>query len=465
MKENPFAKRSEHPALALKVPPNSVEAEQSVIGSILLSNNAWEKVADLLVPTDFYRPEHRVLYESICELAEKNQPFDAVTLSDWLKNKGILDQVGGLAYIGILVKETPSAANVRAYAELVHERSVMRRLAEAGNAIADRAYVPEGMSAPEMLDEAESHLHSIRDEYSHKDKRSIKMRDHVASAFEKIDQLYHGKNPITGVPTGYAEFDKMTAGLQPSDLVVIAGRPSMGKTSFAMNLAEHAAIKYKIPTLVFSMEMSSQSLAMRMISSLGRIDQHRVRTGALDEQDWPRLVSAMEILSNTQLLIDDTGALTPMELRARARRAQKDHKIGIIVIDYLQLMRGSGRTENRVQEISDITRSLKALAKELNVPVLALSQLNRSLEQRPNKRPIMSDLRDSGTIEQDADLVVFIYRDDVYNENSPDKGVAEIIIGKQRNGPTGTVRLNFLGKYTRFENCTTIARPAFNTEH
>lgn len=440
---------------ALKIPPHSIEAEQSVLGGILLSNAAWEKVADLITEEDFYRKDHRLIYRAICALAEKDMPFDAVTVAEWLDRNGTLDKVGGLAYLGGLVKDTPSAANVRAYAELVRERSVMRQLVDAGTDIANSGYHPQGRGSAQLLDEADKALFAIASQNKRGRSAGVQIGEHVGAAIKHIEQLYHSKNPITGVSSGFVDFDRMTSGLQRSDLIVVAGRPSMGKTSFAMNLAEHAAIGHKVPVAVFSMEMSGESLAMRMMSSLGRIDQHKVRTGRLEEEDWPRLTSSMSMLSEAPMFIDDTGALSPTELRARARRLDREHKLGLIVVDYLQLMQtGGGRSENRTAEISEISRSLKALAKELNVPVIALSQLNRSLEQRPNKRPIMSDLRESGAIEQDADLIVFIYRDEVYNEDSADKGTAEIIIGKQRNGPIGTIKLTFLGKYTRFENFT-----------
>jgi replicative DNA helicase len=440
---------------ALKVPPYSIEAEQAVLGSILLSNEAWEKIADVISEVDFYRADHRIIFRAIERLSEQDNPFDAVTLSEWLDRNDLLEKVGGLAYLGALVKDTPSAANVRAYAELVRDRSVTRQLIDVGTDIANSGYQPEGRTSKQLLDQAETRIFEISDQNDRSEKGTQNIQKHIAKAFKRIDKLFNSDDPITGVPTSYDKFDEMTSGLQESDLIVIAGRPSMGKTSFAMNIAENAAIKHNVPVLVFSMEMSGESLAMRLMSSLGRINQHKVRTGDLDDDDWVRLTSAMGILSEAPLFIDDTPALTPTEVRARARRIKREHGLGLIVIDYLQLMQTSGSSENRTNEISEISRSLKALAKELDVPVIALSQLNRSLEQRPNKRPVMSDLRESGAIEQDADLITFIYRDEVYNEDSPDKGVAEIIIGKQRNGPIGTVRLTFLGQFTRFENFAT----------
>jgi len=436
----------------LKVPPHSIEAEQSVLGGIMINNSAWEIVIDLISEKDFYRKDHRIIYQAILALAEQEMACDAVTVSEWLDRNHELDKVGGMAYIGALAKNTPSAANVKAYAELVRERAVLRHLIEIGSDIANSAYRPDGLLSHELIDKADKQLFQISDQHNRGKSGVTKIGTHVEAAFKQIEKLYDSDNPITGVPTGFVDFDKMTCGLQRSDLIIIAGRPSMGKTSLAMNIAETAAIKHRKAVAVFSMEMSGEALAMRLMSSLGRINQHKIRTGQLDEDDWARLSSTMGILTEAPIFIDDTGALTPTELRARARRLQRVEKLGLIVVDYLQLMQVKGGGENRTNEISEISRGLKALAKELDVPVIALSQLNRSLEQRPNKRPVMSDLRESGAIEQDADLIVFIYRDEVYNEDSPDKGVAEIIIGKQRNGPTGTSRLTFLGQFTRFEN-------------
>jgi len=438
---------------ALKVPPHSIEAEQSVLGGLMLDNRAWDQVADRINAEDFYRPDHRLIFRAIADLADQNKPMDAVTVSEWLERNQELANAGGLAYLAALVKDTPSAANIVAYADIVRERSVVRQLLQVTTEIANAAYRPEGRSASDLLDLAESKVFEIADSGARGRSGAVGIKTLLAKAVDRIDQLYQRDDPITGVPTGFADFDELTSGLQRSDLVIIAGRPSMGKTTFAMNIAEHAAIKGRRPVAVFSMEMPGEQLAMRMMSSLGRIDQHKVRTGRLDDDDWARLTSAMGILADAPIFIDDTPALTPTDLRARARRISREHGLGMIVIDYLQLMQGpSHAAENRATEISEISRSLKALAKELDVPVIALSQLNRSLEQRPNKRPVMSDLRESGAIEQDADVIVFIYRDEVYKEDSPDKGTAEIIIGKQRNGPIGTVRLAFLGQYTRFEN-------------
>lgn len=438
---------------ALKVPPHSIEAEQSVLGGLMLDNNAWEQVADLLVEQDFYRYDHQLIFRGITELMEQSNPVDVITLAEWHDQRGELDKVGEVAYLGALARNTPSAANITAYAAIVRERSILRQLIQIGNDIANMAFTPDGRSSEEMLDMAERKVFAIAEKGAKRGGGFVQVKDVLSEVVDRIDTLFEQDSPITGLPTGFADFDEQTSGLQSSDLIIVAGRPSMGKTTFAMNIAENAAIHSKKPVAVFSMEMPADSLAMRMLSSLGRIDQHRLRTGRLNDDDWPRLTSAIALLNEAPLFIDDTPALSPTELRARARRLKREHGLSLIVIDYLQLMQGSGKaSENRATEISEISRSLKALAKELDVPLIALSQLNRSLEQRPNKRPVMSDLRESGAIEQDADIIVFIYRDEVYNSDSPDKGKAEIIVGKQRNGPIGTVALTFQGKYTRFEN-------------
>ncbi|MFN2338160.1 MAG: replicative DNA helicase [Gammaproteobacteria bacterium] len=438
---------------SLKIPPHSIQAEQSVLGGLMLENSAWDEVADRLTDEDFYRRDHRLIFEAIRTLVDQGSPYDVITLSEWLGKQDALDTAGGLSYLGTLAKNTPSAANIRAYAEIVREYSVLRQLIGVGTSIANSGYFPEGRDAKELVDHAEQQVFQIAEQGSHGRNGFVRIKDLLSAAVDKIDELFHRDNPITGVPTGFNDFDELTAGLQNSDLIIVAGRPSMGKTTYAMNIAENAAIREKIPTAVFSMEMPGEQLAMRLMSSLGHIDQHKVRTGKLEDDDWPRLTSAVSILAEAPLFIDDTPALSPTDLRARARRLKREHGLGLIVVDYLQLMQtGRGGSDNRTNEISEISRGLKALAKELHVPVIALSQLNRGLEQRPNKRPVMSDLRESGAIEQDADVIVFIYRDEVYNPDSPDKGTAEIIIGKQRNGPIGSVRLTFLGQYTRFEN-------------
>ncbi len=440
---------------ALRVPPHSIQAEQSLLGGLMLDNNTWDKIADQVNKADFYRKEHRLIFHAVSLLADDEQPFDVITLAENLDKREELEDVGGLAYLGSIAKDTPTAANILAYAKIVRENAVMRRLISVGTDIADSGYRPEGRKSAELLDAAESKVFEIADQLSKGGGGFQPIKSLLSQAVNRIETLFERDEPITGLATGFTDFDEMTSGLQHADLIIVAGRPSMGKTSYAMNIAEHAAIKGRRPVAVFSMEMPGDSLAMRMMSSLGRIDQHRVRTGKLEDDEWPRLTSAVSILAEAPLFIDDTPALSPTELRARARRLKRDQgDLGLIVIDYLQLMQMPESAENRTNEISAISRSLKSLAKELDVPVIALSQLNRGLEQRPNKRPIMSDLRESGAIEQDADVIVFIYRDEVYNEDSPDKGVAEIIISKQRNGPIGKLRLTFLGKYTKFENYT-----------
>ncbi len=452
MQEVVFPNASNDRADKLKLPPYSIEAEQSVIGGLMIDNTTWEQVADQISEEDFYRRDHRLIYRAITALAENDQPLDVITLSEWLEQQGELDNVGGLSYLGALAKNTPTSANIKAYAAIVRERSVLRQLIRVSTEIAESAYNTEGRTSAEILDKAEQQVFQIAEQGARTGKGYKSVTELMGDTLEKIQTLFENDAAYTGVPTGFEDFDAKTSGLQPSDLIIIAGRPSMGKTSFAMNIVESVAVKAKQAVAVFSMEMPGDQLVMRMLSSLGRIDSNKVRTGKLDDADWPRLTSAVNILNEAPIFIDDTPGMSPMEIRARARRIKKEHGLGLIVIDYLQLMQLSGSSENRATEISEISRSLKGLAKELGVPVIALSQLNRSLEQRPNKRPVMSDLRESGAIEQDADLIVFIYRDEVYNEESPDKGSAEIIIGKQRNGPIGMSRLTFLGKYTKFEN-------------
>jgi len=439
-------------AEALRVPPQSVEAEQAVLGGLMLDTHAWDRIADKLGEEDFYRKEHRLIYRAIAALAESGSPADVVTVSEWLEKNNELGPAGGLSYLASLANNTPSAANIGAYAGIVRERAVLRHLIHVSNRIAHSAYHPEGRSAADILDQAEKNIFDISEQGAHRRGGFAPLKNLLTRAVDRIDELFRSESPITGVATGYKDLDDMTSGLQRGDLVIVAGRPSMGKTSLAMNIAENAAVGEKLPVAIFSMEMPGEQLAMRMMASLGRINAHKVRTGKLDDDDWPRLTHAIGLLAETPMFIDDTPALTPLELRARARRLKREHGLGLIVVDYLQLMQAPESSENRATEISGITRALKGLAKELNVPIMALSQLNRSLEQRPNKRPVMSDLRESGAIEQDADVIIFIYRDEVYNEDSPDKGTAEIIIGKQRNGPTGKVKLTFLGEYTRFEN-------------
>ena len=435
-----------------KVPPHSKEAEQSVLGALMLDARAWDKVSDRVSVDDFYAEFNRHLFQAMLTLSERRQPIDVLTVADALKAQGNALRPEDEAYIYGLANNTPSSANVAAYADIVRERAILRLLIETGSDISERAFLNEGSDIKELLDAAERQVFNIAEKRQRhngpKDIGSV-----LALATERIDQLYENKGQLSGLSSGFSDVDDMTSGFQVGDLVIIAGRPSMGKTAISMNMAEHAAIKGDKPVLVFSMEMPAEALALRMISSLGRIDQHKVRTGQLEDDDWPRVTSAIEILSTSKLYIDDTPALTPVEMRSRARRLAREHgNLGMIVVDYLQLMQVAGARENRTNEISEISRSLKALAKELSVPVVALSQLNRSLESRTDKRPMMSDLRESGAIEQDADLIGFIYRDEVYHPDTPDKGRAEFIIAKQRNGPTGRVILTFLGEFTRFED-------------
>ncbi len=437
----------------LKLPPHSIQAEQSVLGGLMLDNQTWDTISDRVFEDDFYRKDHRLIFQAISSLAEHQKPFDIITVSEELEKSTSLEEAGGLGFLGTLANDTPSAANIAAYADIVRDRSVQRQLVHVGTEISSSVFEPEGKTTAELLEHAESKVFAIAEQKDRGQSGFLPIKQLLHKAVDKIETLFEQEGSITGASTGFSDFDEMTSGLQPSDLIIVAGRPSMGKTTFAMNMAENVAIKNSKPVAVFSMEMPGDQLAMRMMSSLGRIDQHRIRTGKLEDDEWPRMTSAINLLADTQLFIDDTPALTPNDLRSRSRRLTREHgQLGLIVIDYLQLMDSPSSGENRVQQISDISRALKALAKELNVPVVALSQLNRNLEQRPNKRPVMSDLRDSGSIEQDADVIVFIYRDEVYNEDSQDKGMAEIIIGKQRNGPIGTTRLTFLGQFTRFEN-------------
>ena len=442
----------------LRVPPHSIEAEQSVLGGLLLDNAAFDRVSDVLAEDDFYRYDHRLIWQHISRLISLSRPADVVTVNESLSNSGKSEEIGGLAYLNALAHNTPSAANIRRYAEIVRERSMLRKLVTIADEVSAAAFNPQGKEARQLLDEAESKIFQIAQEGARGTKGFQEIQPLLAQVVERIDELYHreGDSDVTGVPTGFSDLDRMTSGLQPGDLVIVAGRPSMGKTSFSMNIGEYVAIEQGLPVAVFSMEMGAVQLAQRIIGSVGLLDQHRMRTGKLTAEDWPRLTHAVQKVQEAQLYIDETPALSPNEVRARARRlARQCGQLGLIIIDYLQLMSGNGNSsENRATEISEISRSLKGLAKELNCPVIALSQLNRSLEQRPNKRPVMSDLRESGAIEQDADVILFIYRDEVYNPDSPDKGTAEIIIGKQRNGPIGAVRLTFLGQYTKFENYT-----------
>lgn len=449
----PMQRQSRDPDVErAKVPPHSLEAERSLLGSMLLDNTSTDDIITMVISDDFYLPQHRVIFTAIAELYNKDKPCDILTLTDYLTTMKRLESAGGESYIYEIANATPSVANIKAYAQIVKERSVIRKILSTASEITSLAYNPEGKDTRDLLNEVEQKVFNIGDQ---RDAGSgiSKVSDVLAIATEKIDKLFHQGDTVTGIPTGFDDLDKMTTGLQPGDLVIIAGRPSMGKTTFVMNIAENAAISAKKPVVVFSLEMSSESLVMRMLSSLGRINQNKIRTGKLSDEDWPRLTSAVSMLSDAPIYIDETPALSPAEMRSKIRRIiKKEGEIGLIVVDYLQLMQVPTIKDNRTLEISEISRSLKMIAKEAKAPVIAGSQLNRGLEQRQDKRPIMSDLRESGAIEQDADLIGFIYRDEVYNPDTEDKGVAEIIIGKQRNGETGKLRLTFLGQYTRFEN-------------
>jgi len=436
----------------LRIPPHSQEAEQAVLGGLLLNNEAWDEVAERVGPKDFYRKEHRLIFQVVDQLVEEEKPCDLVTVSQALTHRGELDDVGGMTYLSDLARNTPSAANINAYADIVRERSILRQLIQVSHGIAEQSFNPKGTPSLEILDAAESAIFEIAEQQK-KGSGPQDIKTVLKKAVDRIDELYKNKNSLTGLTTGFEELDKMTSGLQPSDMVVVAGRPSMGKSTFAMNLCENVALNAHKPVLVFSMEMPADAIVMRMLSSLGRINQTSIRSGRLDQDDWPRITSAIQMLSEQKFFIDDTPALSPLELRTRARRVAREcgGQLGMIMIDYLQLMQVPG-ADSRVNEISEISRSLKGLAKELNCPVVALSQLNRSLEQRPNKRPVMSDLRESGAIEQDADVIMFLYRDEVYNQDTTEKGIGEVIIGKQRNGPIGTVRVAFRGEYLRFDD-------------
>jgi len=447
---------SDSQLLNLRVPPHSIDAEQSVLGGLLIDNGAFDKIGDVVTDGDFYRDDHRRVFRHIARLIERGKPADVVTVDEAIKVSEDKDKTGGITYLAALAGNTPSAHNVRRYAEIVRECAVLRKLIEVSTEIADSALNRMGKDVGQLLDEAESKIFQIAEAGARTRQGFMEIQPLLTQVMERIDLLYHKDNPsdITGIPTGYRDLDRETSGLQPGDLIIIAGRPSMGKTALALNMAEHVAVENKLPVAVFSMEMSGSQLAMRMLGSIGRLDQHKLRTGRLSDDDWNRLTNAVGKLHDAPILVDESGALNALELRARARRLHRQYgALGLIVVDYLQLMQASSEGENRATEISEISRSLKSLAKELKVPVVALSQLSRAVEQRTGpKRPIMSDLRESGAIEQDADLILAIYREEVYTPDTPEKGVAEIIILKQRNGPIGTIKLTFLGEYTRFEN-------------
>jgi replicative DNA helicase len=441
----------------LRIPPHSIEAEQSVLGGLLLDNSAWDRAGDLLTDSDFYRYEHRVIYAAVGALVNNERPADVITVFEQMQSLGKAEECGGLVYLNALAQSVPSAANIRRYAEIVRERAVLRKLVAASDEIATAAFNPQGRPVSQILDEAEGRIFRIGEEGSRSRQGFQSMDQLVVQLIDRVNELHeNGAEDVTGVRTGFYELDKYTAGLQPGDLIVLAARPSMGKTAFALNIGEHVAVNEGLPVVVFSMEMGASQLALRMVGSLGRIDQQHLRTGALRDDEWGRLSDAVERLGKVSLFIDESPALTPTELRARARRqARQCGKLGLIIVDYMQLMSGSadGADENRATVLGEISRGLKSLAKELQCPVIALSQLNRSVESRTDKRPMMSDLRESGAIEQDADVIMFIYRDEYYTKEAcKEPGVAEIIIGKQRNGPTGTIKLTFLKPLTRFDN-------------
>ena len=439
----------------LRVPPHSVEAEQAVLGGLMLAPEAYDRVNDQLTEGDFYRRDHQMIYRAIRELSERERPFDAVTLGEWFESQGKMELVGDGAYLIELASTTPSAANIVAYAEIVRDKAVLRQLIQVGTDIVNDGFQPEGRDSSELLASAEKSVFAIAEQGARGRTDFVAMPGALKDAFEELRNRFENGGNITGLPTGYNDFDAMTAGLQPTDLIILAARPAMGKTTFALNIAEYAAIKSKKGVAVFSMEMSASQLAMRLISSNGRINAQRLRTGQLEDEDWSRVTSAIKMLKETKIFIDDTPGVSPEVLRSKCRRLKREHDLGLVVIDYLQLMSGSGSaasSDNRATELGEISRGLKMLAKELQCPVIALSQLNRSVEQRTDKRPMMSDLRESGAIEQDADIIMFIYRDDYYNKESKEPNIAEVIIGKQRNGPTGTVKLFFQKNQTRFEN-------------
>ncbi len=448
----------------LKIPPHSIEAEQSVLGSMLIEPETWDTVTEIVGTDDFYNRAHQTIFGAILELLKVNQPIDLITVSEALEKHDQLDAAGGFAYLAELAKNTPSAANVVAYANIIRERAITRELIGVAHNIAEVGFNPEGRDSSELLDLAESKVFEIAEKRTGENEGPRDIEKVLDKTVDRLEALVKSGKEVTGVTTGFTDLDKKTSGLQPSDLIIVAARPSMGKTTFAMNLCENAMMAEDKPVLVFSLEMPSEQIMMRMLASLSRVDQTKIRTAQLDDEDWARISRTMAMLKDKDnLFVDDSSGLTPMDVRTRARKIARDRGgISLIMVDYLQLMRVPSLADNRTLEIAEISRSLKALAKELEVPVVALSQLNRGLEQRADKRPVNSDLRESGSIEQDADLIMFIYRDEVYHENSEYKGVAEIIIGKQRNGPIGTSRLTFQGQFSRFDN---YAGPAFDDEY
>ncbi|WP_274584588.1 replicative DNA helicase [Neisseria leonii] len=459
---------SENSEISGLLPPHSVGAEQSVLGGLLLENQAWDRIADVVSEGDFYRHEHRVIFRALAGLIHQNRPADVITVQEALLGQDELEAAGGFDYLIGLAQNTPSAANIRRYAEIVRERSIMRQLAEVGTEIARSAYNPQGHDAAALLDQAENRVFQIAEQTARTQQGFLSMPTLLEEVVARIEMLYSRDNPdeVTGISTGFIDLDKKTSGLQAGDLIIVAGRPSMGKTAFSINIAEHVAVEKKLPVAVFSMEMGGAQLVMRMLGSVGRLDQHVLKTGRLQDEHWGRLQEAFVKLSDAPMFIDETPGLTALEVRARARRLarQFNGKLGLIVIDYLQLMSGSGRNDNRTAELGEISRSLKALARELQVPIIALSQLSRAVESRTDKRPMMSDLRESGAIEQDADLIMFMYRDEYYNAESQMKGLAECIIGKHRNGPTGKVFLTWMGQFTKFDNAAYVPDSAMTDD-
>ncbi|WP_026879680.1 replicative DNA helicase [Ignatzschineria larvae DSM 13226] len=440
----------------IKTPPHSIEAEQAVLGGLLIDRDAWDRIDGILGPGDFYSKNHRIIFETIQSLYHENQSVDILTVSDDLKQRELLEEIGGIPYLATLAQDMPSVSNIKAYANIVYDRSVIRQLIGVGTEIADSGFNPQGRTSNELIQFAEQAVFAIAEQGTKQNAGLIDIREVLKSTIARIDELAQSKGGVTGAPTGWDQFDQMTSGLQSGDMIIVAGRPSMGKTTLAMNMVERVAMYTNKPVAIFSLEMPAEQLVMRMFASIGGIEQGKIRTGELNDLEAKKLSDATQTLARTKIFIDDTSGLSPSEVRSRARRLQRDHgQLGLIMVDYLQLMSVPGMSDQRVAEVSEISRSLKLMARELNVPVIVLSQLNRSLEQRQNKRPVMSDLRDSGAIEQDADLICFIYRDEVYNDESPEKGVAEVIIAKQRNGPIGTVKLSFQGKFSRFMNLST----------
>jgi replicative DNA helicase len=463
MKADRAASMPQTPSDPHRLPPQNLEAEQCVLGSVLLQQGALVKVLELLIPEDFYREAHRIIFTAMVSLFEKNEPQDIITVTNILKNKNQLDEVGGPAYLANLTDIVPVAANIIYYAQIIRSKAILRRLIQTSTEIAARCY-EEQDDIDSLVDDAEQTIFEISRTKSSQDFQSLSKI--IPETFKRVEKLAEKKELITGVPTGYEDLDRITCGLQSSDIIILAGRPSMGKTALAMNIVQNAAIFHKIPVAVFSLEMSKEQLGMRMLCSVSRVNSQDLRTGFIKDTDWPKLARATGILSEAPIFIDDSPAISVLEMRAKSRRLKAEHNIGLVVVDYLQLMRGRSSAERREQEISEISRSLKAMAKELDLPVIALSQLNRSLESRPNKRPQLSDLRESGAIEQDADVICFLYRDEIYNksEDNPKRGIAEVIIGKQRNGPTGTVELTFIDKFTTFENYSRLEIPASYAE-